>query len=197
MIICIWNHCKFFSALSYFNLIPKTESWQKPLTSCYDTAQHPSSTGSTLYILNWSLNKQKHHLQKVFHSLWIIAVAFSADSLHLFDLACLAGSLYVLEVYFTILAKVYNGAQEVEETWNHTTYIKSIHPRQNTKCSKANGNLYRAIIIYSLLIKKTSEGFITFFSQCHELYNNFKSSLQSRYFRWNCKRTLPLIASEP
>lgn len=54
------------------------------------------------------------YLEEVFHSLWVIAVTFPANSLHLLDLTCLAGSLDVFEVNICILTEVHNGAQEVE-----------------------------------------------------------------------------------
>lgn len=56
------------------------------------------------------------HLEEVLDTLRVVAVALSTDPLHLFDLACLAGSLDVFEVNFRILTEVYNRAQEVEQT---------------------------------------------------------------------------------
>lgn len=61
------------------------------------------------------------HLEEVLHTFWVVAVALPADSLHLFDLTCLAGSLDVFEVDFWILAEVYNGAQEVEQSYSTKT----------------------------------------------------------------------------
>ena len=56
-------------------------------------------------------------LEEVLHTLRIVAVTLSADSLHLFDLARLAGSLDIFEVNLGVLAEVHNGTQEVEQTW--------------------------------------------------------------------------------
>lgn len=56
------------------------------------------------------------YLEEVLHTFRIIAIAFSADSLHLFDLACFAGSLNIFEVDFRILAEVHDGTQEIEQT---------------------------------------------------------------------------------
>ena len=55
-------------------------------------------------------------LQKVLHSLWAVAIAFSANPLHLIDMPSFAGSLYVLEMDFWIFGGVDNGAEEVEGT---------------------------------------------------------------------------------
>lgn len=55
-------------------------------------------------------------LEEVLHTLGVVAVTFSTDSLHLFDLACLAGGLDVFEVDFGVLTEVHNRAQEVEQT---------------------------------------------------------------------------------
>lgn len=56
------------------------------------------------------------YLEEILDALWVVAVALSADSLHLFDLARLAGSLYVFKVNFRLLTEVHNRAQEVEQT---------------------------------------------------------------------------------
>lgn len=55
-------------------------------------------------------------LEEVLHTLRVVAVTLSADSFHLFDLPCLAGSLNVLEVNLWVLAEVDNGTQEVEQS---------------------------------------------------------------------------------
>lgn len=55
-------------------------------------------------------------LEEVLHAFGIVAVALSADSLHLFDLARFAGGLDVFEVDLWILAEVHNGPQEVKQT---------------------------------------------------------------------------------
>lgn len=54
------------------------------------------------------------YLEEVLDALRVVAVALSADPLHLFDLARLAGSLDVFEVDLGVLAEVHNRAQEVE-----------------------------------------------------------------------------------
>lgn len=54
-------------------------------------------------------------LEKVLHAFRVVAVALSADPLHLLDLACFTGSLDVLEVDLWILAEVDNRAQKVEQ----------------------------------------------------------------------------------
>lgn len=56
------------------------------------------------------------YLEEVLDTLRIIAVALSADSLNLFDLAGLASSLNIFEVDFRILTEVYNRAQKVKQT---------------------------------------------------------------------------------
>lgn len=57
------------------------------------------------------------YLKEVLDALRVVAVALSADPLHLFDLAGLAGGLDVFEVNFSVLTEVNNRAQEVEQTW--------------------------------------------------------------------------------
>lgn len=52
------------------------------------------------------------HLEKVLDPLRVVAVALSTDSLHLLDLACLAGCLNVLEVDVCVLAEVDHSSQE-------------------------------------------------------------------------------------
>lgn len=64
------------------------------------------------------------YLKKILHTLSIIAVALSADSLHLFDLSSFTGCLDVLEMDLWILTEVHNGAKEIEKTckthiWSH------------------------------------------------------------------------------
>lgn len=54
-------------------------------------------------------------LEEVLDTLRVVAIALPADSLHLFYLTCLAGSLNVFEVDLWVLAEVYNGSQEVEQ----------------------------------------------------------------------------------
>ena len=46
----------------------------------------------------------------------VVAVALTADSLDLFDLASFACSLDVLEMYICILTKVDYGSEEIEQT---------------------------------------------------------------------------------
>lgn len=60
--------------------------------------------------------------------LWVVAVTLSTDSLHLFDLTCLTGSLNVFEVNFRVLAEVHNRAQKVEQTWetHNNLYLDGI-----------------------------------------------------------------------
>ena len=65
-----------------------------------------------MFILHWPISD----LEEVLHTFRVIAVTLSADPLHLFDLACLAGSLDIFEVNLWILAEVHNGTQEVEQT---------------------------------------------------------------------------------
>lgn len=65
-----------------------------------------------MFILHWSVSD----LEEVLHTFRVVAVTLSADSLDLFDLACLAGGLDIFEVDLWILAKVHNGTQEVEQT---------------------------------------------------------------------------------
>jgi len=55
-------------------------------------------------------------LQEVLHPLGIIAIALSADSLHLLDLSSLASCLNILEVNLRVLGEVDNGTKEVEQT---------------------------------------------------------------------------------
>ena len=83
------------------------------------------------------------YLEEIFDSLWVIAVALTADALHLFDLAGLAGSLDVLEVDLRVLAEVNNGAQEVEQTCNtqsdhHNNSPPTFNMSHNLKSSFMN-----------------------------------------------------------
>lgn len=59
---------------------------------------------------------QNIYLQKVLHPFWVIAVTFTADSFHFLYLTSLASCLDVLEVNIWILAEVYNGTQEIEQS---------------------------------------------------------------------------------
>ena len=59
-------------------------------------------------------------LEESLDFLGVVAVALSADSLHFFDLARLAGSLDVLEMHICVLAEVHYGSEEVEQAWNQT-----------------------------------------------------------------------------
>lgn len=67
---------------------------------------------------------QVSYLEEVLHTLRIVTVALSTDSLHFFDLTSFTGSLDVFEVNLWILTEVHNGAQEVEQTCrvNDRTY---------------------------------------------------------------------------
>lgn len=55
-------------------------------------------------------------LKEVLHPFRVIAVTLSANSFHLFDLSRLAGGLNIFEVNLWVLAEVYNGTQEIEQT---------------------------------------------------------------------------------
>lgn len=55
-------------------------------------------------------------LEEVLHTFRVVAVTFSTDPLHLFDLACLAGGLDIFEMHLWILAEVHNRTQEIEQT---------------------------------------------------------------------------------
>lgn len=66
----------------------------------------------TGFILQGSISD----LEEILHTFGVVAVALSADSLHLFDLTCLAGGLDVFEVDLGILAEVHDGTQEVKQT---------------------------------------------------------------------------------
>ena len=55
------------------------------------------------------------YLEEVFDLLRLVAVALSADSLHLFDLACLTSCLDVFKVNISFLAKVHDRPQEVKQ----------------------------------------------------------------------------------
>lgn len=66
---------------------------------------------------------QMSYLEEVLHTLRIVTVALSADSLHFFDLTSFTGSLDVFEVNLWILAEVHNGAQEVEQTCRANYHI--------------------------------------------------------------------------
>ena len=54
------------------------------------------------------------HLEEVFDTFWIVAVAFPADPLDLLDLSSLTCSLDVLEVNLRILREIHYGSKEVE-----------------------------------------------------------------------------------
>lgn len=56
------------------------------------------------------------YLEKVLDALRIVAVAFSADSFHFFDLSSLASRLNVFKVHIWVLTKVNNGPQKIKET---------------------------------------------------------------------------------
>lgn len=56
----------------------------------------------------WQLVSQLGLFQKVLDAFCIVAVGFSTDTLHFFDLSSLTGSLDVLEVHLRILAEVDN-----------------------------------------------------------------------------------------
>lgn len=62
-------------------------------------------------------HSRNFYLQEVFHSFWIITVAFSANPFYFFDLARLASGLDVLKVDIWVLAEVHNRAQEIEQAW--------------------------------------------------------------------------------
>lgn len=72
--------------------------------------------------MNWVFTRRllqlplRLYLQEILDTLRIVAVALSANPLHLLDLARLAGSLDVFKVNFGVLTEVHNGAQEVEQT---------------------------------------------------------------------------------
>lgn len=69
----------------------------------------------------YSMPPLLQYLEEVLDSFGVVAVALSADPLHLFDLSRLAGSLDVLEVDLWVLAEINDGTQEVEQTWNEQT----------------------------------------------------------------------------
>ena len=56
------------------------------------------------------------YLEEVLDPFGIIAVAFPANTLDLFDLARLAGGLDVLEMHVAVLAEVHDASKEVEQT---------------------------------------------------------------------------------
>lgn len=58
------------------------------------------------------------YLEEVFHSLWVVAVALSADSLHFLDLTSFAGSLDVLKVNIRLLTEIHNRSKEVKQTFD-------------------------------------------------------------------------------
>ena len=62
-----------------------------------------------------SLPPSLSHLEEVLHPLRVVAVALSADALHLLDLARLTGRLDVLVVDVWVLAEVHDGTQEVKQ----------------------------------------------------------------------------------
>lgn len=63
-------------------------------------------------------NCTSFHLEEVFNSLWVIAVALPADSLHFFDLTRFAGSLDVLKVNIRLLTEIHNRSKEVKQTFD-------------------------------------------------------------------------------
>ena len=56
-------------------------------------------------------------LEEVFDPLWVVAIALSANPLHLLDLSRLASGLDVLEVDLSVLAKVDDRSEEVKESF--------------------------------------------------------------------------------
>lgn len=59
----------------------------------------------------------EENLQEILDSIWVIAVAFTANSLHFLHLACLASSLNVFEVNVGLLAEIHDGAQEIKQSY--------------------------------------------------------------------------------
>lgn len=78
-----------------------------------------------------SIEKQRNcasiHLEEVFNSVWVIAVALSADSLHFLDLACFAGSLDVLKVNIRLLTEIHNRSKEVKQTFEENSTKGQAH----------------------------------------------------------------------
>lgn len=84
-------------------------------------------------------NRQHSDLEEVLNPLGVVAVALSADSLHLFDLTRFTGCLDVLEVDIGLLAEIHNRPQEVKQAFDgdgkgepskgsvQSTVIYSIH----------------------------------------------------------------------
>lgn len=61
-------------------------------------------------------SSQESYLEKILHSFRVIAVTFTADPFHLFNLTRLAGCLDIFEVDIWILAEVHNRTQEIKQS---------------------------------------------------------------------------------
>lgn len=86
------------------------------------------------------------YLEEVLDALWVIAVALSADPLHLFDLARLAGSLDVFEVNLGVLTEVHDRAQEVEQTWETQSLMISFKRHACLQLLPSNYNIIDPVI---------------------------------------------------
>lgn len=64
------------------------------------------------FFQHWTISD----LKEVLHTFRVVTVTLSANSFHLFDLSCLAGSLDIFEVNLWILTEVHNRTQEIEQT---------------------------------------------------------------------------------
>lgn len=108
--------------------MPTKPSWCfPPLESCSSAAKQNiqktlQSPGQNIY------------LQKVLHSFWVIAVTFTADSFHFLYLTSLASCLDVLEVNIWILTKVYNGTQEIEQSWKESHVLNTVRSEVSEGC---------------------------------------------------------------
>lgn len=108
--------------------MPTKPSWCfPPLESCSSAAKQNiqktlQSPGQNIY------------LQKVLHSFWVVAVTFTADSFHFLYLTSLASCLDVLEVNIWILTKVYNGTQEIEQSWKESHVLNTVRSEVSEGC---------------------------------------------------------------
>ena len=81
----------------------------------------------TWLALNTDERFSEENLQEILDSIWVVAVAFAANSLHFLHLACLASSLNVFEVNVGLLAEIHYGAQEIKQSYK-TSEMKNQFP---------------------------------------------------------------------
>lgn len=111
-----------------FTAMPTKLSW------CFPPLQSYSSAAKQNIQKTLQSPGQNIYLQEVLHSFWVIAVTFTTDSFHFLYLTSLASCLDVLEVNIWILAKVYNGTQEIEQSWKESHVFNIVRSQASEGC---------------------------------------------------------------